>query len=63
MILCDSGSDAEAVAMVVPVATFSAKEDAANELVRLGASFTSSIVIINSDVEVFTPSEAFKARV
>ena len=39
--LCASGSEAEADAMVVPVATFSAKEDAANELVRLGASSTS----------------------
>ena len=28
--LCASGSEAETVAMVVPVATFSAKEDAAN---------------------------------
>ena len=61
--LCDSGSEAEAVAMVVPVEIFSAKEDAANALVRLGASFTSSTVMINSDVEVLTPSDAFKARV
>ena len=60
---CDSGSEAEAVAMVVPVETFSAKEDAANALVRLGASFTSSTVIIHFDVVVFTPSDAFKARV
>ena len=49
--------------MVVPVETFSANEDAANELVRLGASFTSSTVTINSDVVVLTPSDAFKARV
>ena len=60
---CDSGSEAEADAMVVPVETFSAKEDAANELERLGASLTSSTVMINCDVVVLTPSDAFKARV
>ena len=60
---CDSGSEAEAVAMVVPVEAFSAKEDAANALVRLGASFTSSTVIINFDEVVFTPSDAFRVRV
>ena len=48
---------------LVPVAIFSAKEEAANELVRLGASFTSSTVMINSDVVILTPSDAFKARV
>ena len=60
--LCASGSEADAVAMVVPVATFSAKEDAANELVRLGASLTSSIVIVRLLVVVFTPSEALKVK-
>ena len=30
--VCDSGSEADAVAMVVPAAVFSAKEEAANEL-------------------------------
>ena len=61
--VCDSGSEAEAVAMVVPVETFSAKDDAAKELERIGASLTSSTVMINSDVVVFTPSDAFKASV
>ena len=61
--VCDSGSDAEAVAIVVPVAVFSAKDDAANVFERLGASLTSSTVIINSNVVVLTPSDAFKLRV
>ena len=38
---CASGSEADAVAIVVPVEIFSAKEEAANELERLGASSTS----------------------
>ena len=61
--VCDSGSEAETVAILVPVAVFSANEEAANELERLGASLTSSTVIINSNVVVLTPSDAFKARV
>ena len=61
--VCDSGSDAEAVAMVVPVAIFSAKDDAANVFERLGASLTSSTVIINSNEVVLTPSDAFKVKV
>ena len=48
---------------MVPVETFSAKDDAAKELERIGASLTSSTVMINSDVVVFTPSDAFKASV
>ena len=60
--LCDSGSLAEAVAMVVPVETFSAKDDAANEFERLGASLTSSIVIVRVLLVVFTPSEALKVK-
>ena len=61
--VCDSGSEAEAVAIVVPVAIFSAKEEAANELERLGASLTSSTEIINSNEVVLTPSDAFKTKV
>ena len=60
--VCDSGSEAEVVAIVVPVAVFSANEDAANELERLGASLTSSIVIVRLLVVVFTPSEALKVK-
>jgi hypothetical protein len=60
--VCDSGSEAEAVAMVVPVETFSAKDDAAKELERIGASLTSSIVIVRLLVVVFTPSEALKVK-
>ena len=59
---CASGSEAEAVAMVVPVETFSAKDEAANELERLGASLTSSIVIVRLLVVVFSPSEALKVK-
>ena len=60
--VCDSGSEAEAVAMVGPVETFSAKDDAANEFERLGASLTPSIVIVRLLVVVFTPSEALKVK-
>ena len=61
--ICDSGSEAEAVAIVVPVAVFSANEEAANELERLGASLTSSTVIIKSEEVVLTPSDTFKVSV
>ena len=60
--LCDSGSEAEAVAMVVPVEIFSAKEDAANALVRLGASLTSLILMARVFVVVLTPSDALSVR-
>ena len=60
--VCASGSEAEAVAMVVPVETFSAKEDAANELVRLGASLTSLILMARVFVVVLTPSDALSVR-
>ena len=60
--VCDSGSEAEAVAIVVPVAVFSANEDAANELERLGASLTSLIVMAIVLVVVFTPSEALSVK-
>ena len=53
---------AEVVAMVVPVETFSAKDDPANEFERLGASLTSSIVIVRVLLVVFTPSEALKVK-
>jgi hypothetical protein len=49
--------------MVVPVETFSAKEEAANVFERLGASLTSSTVIVKSEEVVFTPSDAFKVSV
>ena len=60
--VCASGSEAEAVAMVVPVETFSAKEDAANALVRLGASLTSLILMARVLVVVLTPSDALSVR-
>ena len=59
---CDSGSEAEAVAMVVPVEAFYAKDAVANELERLGASLTSSTVIVRLLVVVFTPYEALKVK-
>ena len=49
--------------MVVPVEIFSAKEEAAKVLERLGTSLTSSTEINNSEVVVLTPSFALKARV
>ena len=58
--VCASGSEAEAVAMVVPVATFSAKEDAANELVRLGASLISPTLMVSVSETELAPSEAVK---
>ena len=61
--VCDSGSEAEAVAIVVPVAVFSANEEAANELERLGASLTSLILIAIVLVIVLTPSEALSVKV
>ena len=61
--ICDSGSEAEAVAIVVPVAVFSANEEAANELERLGTSLTSSTIIIKSEEVVLTPSDTFKVSV
>ena len=59
---CASGSVAEVVAMVVPVATFSANGDAANALVRFGASLTSLILIARVLVVVLTPSDALSVR-
>ena len=56
--VCDSGSEAEVVAIVVPVAVFSENEEAANELERLGASSTSLIEIARLLVVVFTPSRS-----
>ena len=40
--------------MVVPVEMFSAKEEAANVFERLGASLTSSTVIIKSEAVSYT---------
>ena len=46
--VCDSGSEAEDVAMVVPVEVFSANDVAAKVLESLGASLSLFIVITNS---------------
>ena len=46
--------------MVVPVVTFSAKEDAANELVRLGASLISPTLMVSVSETELVPSEAVK---
>ena len=59
----DSGSEAEDVAMVVPVEVFSANDVAAKVLERLGASFTSLTEITNSEVVEFVPSDAITLKV
>ena len=46
--------------MVVPVETFSAKEEAANELVRLGASLISPTLMVSVSETELAPSEAVK---
>ena len=46
--------------MVVPVETFSAKEDAANEFVRLGASLISPTLMVSMSETELAPSEAVK---
>ena len=60
--ICDSGSEAEAVAIVVPVAVFSANEEAANELERLGASLISLMLMAIVLIVVLTPSEALSVK-
>ncbi len=59
----DSGSEAEDVAMVVPVEVFSANDVAAKVLERLGASLTSLTEITNSEVVEFVPSDAITLKV
>ena len=61
--VCDSGSEAEDVAMVVPVEVFSANDVAAKVLERLGASLTSLTEITNSEVVEFVPSDAITLKV
>ena len=48
MIVLDSGSLAELVAIVVPVATFSAKLSAARVVVTLGASLISPTLMVGN---------------
>ena len=55
-----SGSLAELVAMVVPVATFSATLSAARVEVRLGASLMSPTLMVKVSETVLSPSEAVK---
>ena len=59
----DSGSEAEDVAMVVPVEVFSANDVAAKVLERLGPSLTSLTEITNSEVVEFVPSDAITLKV
>ena len=59
----DSGSEAEDVAMVVPVEVSSANDEAAKVLERLGASLTSLTEITNSEVVEFVPSDAITLKV
>ena len=60
MIAPVSGSLTELVAMVVPIAIFSAKEDAAIELVRLRASLISPTLIVSVSETELAPSDAVK---
>ena len=58
-----SGSDAEEVAMVVPVEMSSENEFEATEVDRVTASFTLSILTVMLVVAVLVPSVADRVKV
>ena len=57
-----SGSVADAVAMVVPVEMFSAKELAARVVDKVSDSFISPTLKASSSVVLLVPSEAVKVK-
>ena len=58
--MLDSGSLAELVAIVVPIATFSAKLAAAKVVVRVGTSLMSSTLMVKVSETELSPSVAVK---
>ncbi len=58
-----SGSEADAVAMVVPVEMFSANELDATEVDKVGVSLTLLMTIVISELVAPLPSDAVKVSV